>query len=330
MQRLRVKKESIVLENNKARNILEPENKLISLAIPTYRRNEILVATITQLLSLPHKPNEILILDQTEKHTEPVLRTLNNFHDNGDIVWVQLSTPSITYAMNAALRRAKGEIILFLDDDIEITSDIVREHVIGHQTSKATVVVGKVVQPWHTPQYPDNKKSCECVTVNSEEFLWDEPRYVDSAMAGNMSVVKKQAIQYGGFDENFVRVAYRFEDEFVQRVKYLGGSVYYHSAASIRHLKVPEGGTRAFGNHLTTIKPHHSVGAYYYYFSAPLVRHRFLSIFKRLTKSIATRFHLKNPWWIPVTIISEISGMIFAILLYLRGPHRIDKHEYKS
>jgi len=35
---------------------------------------------------------------------------------------------------------------------------------------------------------------------------------------------------------------------------------------------------------------------------------------------VATRHHLRRPWWIPLTLIAELRGMAWALALFLRGP----------
>jgi GT2 family glycosyltransferase len=269
------------------------------------------------VLSLVHKPDEILVLDQTEKHNKTTESKLSAMHNTGEIIWRRLSTPSIPQAMNIALIQSDCDIVLFLDDDVEITSEVAKEHIGGHNISNATVVVGKIKQPWQDEELENLHGT------HNFCFTSDIPKFIDCAMAGNMSVNREKAIEIGGFDENFVRVAYRFEDEFAQRVTSKGGEIYYHPAASIRHLKVNEGGTRSFGNHLTTIKPYHSVGAYYYFLRAPGVKHRLWNVIKRLINAGVTRHHFKKPWWIPVTVISELSGLVWAMRLYMNGPRYI-------
>ncbi len=291
----------------------------LAVAIPTYRRGGLLIKTIKQILSLKQRPDQILVLDQTERHTKETESKLEAMQTEGDIVWQRLSTPSIPQAMNIALIESDCDIVLFLDDDIEITSELVKEHIEGHKNSNAVVVVGKIKQPWHHQDVGGAKYK------QNFGFTSDVSKYINSAMAGNMSVNRTKAIEIGGFDENFVRVAYRFEDEFAQRVANEGCQIYYHPAASICHLKFSEGGTRTFGNHLTTIKPDHSVGAYYFFLRAPGVRHRGWNVIKRLINANLTRHHFKKPWWIPVTIISELSGIVWAVRLYLKGPRYINE-----
>ena len=139
-------------------------------------------------------------------------------------------------------------------------------------------------------------------------------------MGGNFSVQKSSALEVGGFDQNFVRVAYHFEREFADRWRARGGRIHFCPAAAIRHLKAASGGTRTFGGHLTTLFPAHSVGAYYYLLSSQLAKRRVREFFARPLRSIATRHHLRRPWWIPMTLIAELTGMLWALILRARGP----------
>lgn len=44
----------------------------------------------------------------------------------------------------------------------------------------------------------------------------------------------------------------------------------------------------------------------------------------RPVRALLTRHHLFRPWWIPVTIISELRGMFWALKLSLHGPRYVE------
>jgi GT2 family glycosyltransferase len=155
---------------------------------------------------------------------------------------------------------------------------------------------------------------------DARQFASTESRDVEGFMGGNFSVRRRRALALGGFDENFVRVAYHFEREFADRWRARGGVIHFCPDAAIRHLKAALGGTRTFGDHLTTVSPAHSVGAYYYLLRSPLASNRARDFFTRPIRSVMTRHHLRRPWWIPFTLVSELMGMFWALALYARGP----------
>ena len=64
------------------------------------------------LLDLKVRADEILVIDQTEKHeagTEIKLQALSN---TGRIDWIKLDKPSIPNAMNEGIKRAGGDLVL--------------------------------------------------------------------------------------------------------------------------------------------------------------------------------------------------------------------------
>src|SRR4051812_40375016 len=90
----------------------------ITAAIPTYRREEVLLDTLRALFNLDPPADEILVLDQTERHDRATAQQLQAWQNAGRIRWITLAPPSIPHAMNQGLLAARCEVVLFLDDDI--------------------------------------------------------------------------------------------------------------------------------------------------------------------------------------------------------------------
>ncbi len=53
------------------------------------------------------------------------------------------------------------------------------------------------------------------------------------------------------------------------------------------------------------------------------VKHRFLGMLSRFFRSVRTRHHLRHPWWIPGTLVSEFLGFLWALSLMAEGPKLI-------
>ena len=284
----------------------------VSAIIPTYQREQILIDTLHYLLRLPVPPVEIVVVDQTLKHEPAMESELTHLATQGRIRWIRLARPSITQAMNVGVELARGDVVLFLDDDIIPDPALIAAHVSAHEAG-SNIVAGQVLQPGEEP----------FIDVGGVgEFLFRSSRRqnISELMGGNFSIKRELALKLGGFDENFVHVAYRFEAEFASRALAAGEKILFEPAASIRHLRASKGGTRSYGEHLTTIKPSHSVGAYYYFIRARSVPRRIAGIALRPFRAVRTRHHLLHPWWIPATLIAELLGFIWALFLALRGP----------
>jgi GT2 family glycosyltransferase len=278
----------------------------LTIAIPTYRREQVLIDTIECLLRLDPRAAEILVLDQTVDHQQPIEALLRQWDREGKIRWLRLREPSIPGAMNHGLLEARQDVVLFLDDDIVPYPDLVGAHAKAHR-AHSRLVAGRVLQPWDG----------EILSA-----AWADKQFasIEGFMGGNFSLRRNDAIRLGGFDENFVRVAYHFEREFADRWRAEGGKIAFCPQAAIRHLKASAGGTRTFGEHLTTLFPAHSVGAYYYLLRSQRAGGRIREFFARPFRAVMTRHHLRRPWWIPITLVAELAGMTWALVLYARGP----------
>ena len=117
-----------------------------TVAIPTYGRDSVLTASIADLLALDPPPWELLVVDQTHRHDAATEERLSRWHDEGRIRWLRLERPSITGAMNRALLEARGDRILFLDDDIRPDPHLLRSHQRAGERDPEAIVAGRVLQ----------------------------------------------------------------------------------------------------------------------------------------------------------------------------------------
>lgn len=272
-----------------------------------------LLQTVRLLAAIQPPACEILVVDQTEMHEPCTDLQLNIWHEHRVIRWIRLEKPSIPAAMNVGLLEASSEVVLFVDDDVEPNSSLVVAH-FECQRRAPGIVAGQVMQPG------------EVATVLGcgEPFRFNstEPLEVSEFIGCNFSVNRDMALAIGGFDENFEGAAYRYEAEFAHRFAARFRSVLFEPKASLHHLHVSSGGTRAKGSHLQTIKPAHSVGAYYYWLRTR--RPGWLwGMMLRPFRSVRTRHHLKYPWWIPLTLLAEVRGIVRALALFLQAPKLI-------
>ncbi len=219
--------------------------------------------------------------------------------------------------MNMGLEAARSEVVLFLDDDIVPGPGLVHAHRRAHEDPGISGVAGMVLQPGERPATSDCGPSHGEGLRRDLDFLFTGPTACEvwNVMAGNLSVKREKALDCGGFDERFVGVAYRFETEFCRRLRRHGGKVIYEPLAVIHHLKSPSGGTRTWGSHQTSARPEHSVGDYYF----ALIEGRGTEVWSYATKRFLTecfsRFHRRNPWYIPQKMVGELRGLELAIRL---------------
>lgn len=297
---------------------------MLSIVIPTYNREEVLINTLQSLKPLRDRlscKSEILVIDQTSCHQKSTQRHLQEFHNAGTIQWLRLHAPHLTKAMNTGLLEARGEVVLFLDDDIIPLPELLEQHLKTHQRfPDAGAVVGMVLQPGQSPApLPARPNRSSLWRDLDFRFNSSLDGWVENAMAGNLSVKREQAMAIGGFDELFPPpVAFRFETEFAKRLIQAGGCIRFAPSAAIHHLAASSGGTRSLGSHLTSCSPRYGVGDFYFALRCGKGLDRIAYIFYRPFRQIRTRFHLRHPWWIPVKFVGEIRAVIQALQLARR------------
>ena len=68
----------------------------VSVVIPTYRREQVLLDTVKSLLELYPPALEILVVDQTEIHEKTTEENLAAWDRERSIRWIRLKQPSTT------------------------------------------------------------------------------------------------------------------------------------------------------------------------------------------------------------------------------------------
>ena len=286
---------------------------MISVAIPTFGREQVLVETIKALLLLNPPPSELIVVDQTHQHDEETDKQLAAWAEDEQISLVRLPRPSIIVAMNTALSFAKGDHILFVDDDIIPSTNLLKVYEEVIHAHPDALIAGRVLQPWHHGEPEPEDKT---------PFMYNTlmPRACTEFIGCNFLLPRRAALHLGGFDAAFVRVAYRYEAEFAYRWRQYGHAILYEPRALIHHLRAQRGGTRSYGLHLTTIRPDHAVGRYYYLLRTGNLFAALYASIQNIFKSILTRHHFQRPWWIPFTLVAEVRGFFWALGLNARGP----------
>lgn len=215
----------------------------ITVALPTYRRESVLVDTIKALLeSQTYENFELLVVDQSEAHKPETAEKLDSVKDER-FRYIKATPPSLPAARNFCLREAKAPIVLFLDDDIVPHKDLVKNHLGAFKSHPdASAVGGRVLQDG----FPIKKSVLyfDEYAISHGVFTATNPGYTNAFPGGNHSLKVKDALKVGGFDTRFYKNAFREESDMALKMTRSGMKIYYEPKAEILHLAAKEGGTR--------------------------------------------------------------------------------------
>ena len=249
------------------------EKLRLSIIIPTINRYEDLENTIKDLLVQSHQLFEIIIVDQTD-----ATQSKNFEHLDNRIIHIMADIKSASAARNIGIKLAKGEILLFLDDDVIIDNQtFLKAHLKAYQDIEIPGVAGGVLEErvQQKVRYDRHKWSYQ------EETGWlffpqnyGEPAKIATGRSCNLSVRKSIAIEVGGMDENYSKGANREEADFCMRVYKKYGCFLFSPEAQLRHIGNATGGIRSWTKQARITKAqHHYDGSLYFLFKNVKLRH---------------------------------------------------------
>ena len=245
----------------------------LSIIIPTSNREQILCNTIDSILegisnSSYSNVSEIIIVDQTKCHSELVSQYLQKISLYTNVNYIYEEMANLPNARNVGLKAAKGDIMVFLDDDVILHDDffnILVETYTKH--SDVSAVVGDAVL---------KNQSGENILLDKNSFLktffrklltllfcrekasvitrWglmlsnrenSSESYAESGRGCVMSFKRALLDEIGCFDSNYQGNALREESDVFVRVKKYGRKVYFNPAIKVDHIMANEGGCRS-------------------------------------------------------------------------------------
>ena len=98
-------------------------NREISVIIPTLNRPDSLLRTFEFMEKSSVLPDEVIVIDQTQD--KDVAGRIRNICDSSklNIKYTWISTPSTTITRNIGFSLANGEILVYMDDDVDVKQD---------------------------------------------------------------------------------------------------------------------------------------------------------------------------------------------------------------
>ncbi|SJZ32374.1 Glycosyltransferase, GT2 family [Enhydrobacter aerosaccus] len=220
---------------------------MVSVVIPTLNRNDVLRGTIDYFLTRESfRPLEVIVVDQSAAHDEATTRYLDSVASR--IRYRRVGYQSLPRARNEGLSLALGEIVLFVDDDVQPQAGFVAAHIAPYDDPVVWMVTGPSPRPGQPLLRRDQLSEREHAKLlaghNMSIHVDFDYAPCDWAAGCNFSVRKAAALQVGGFDENFQGNAVGEDAEFSHRIKAAGGVIYYARQAALVHLVSDTGGSR--------------------------------------------------------------------------------------
>lgn len=289
----------------------------LSVVIPTLHRYDDLHNTLEDLLAQSWKDFEILIIDQSNPEQQEAIAVQDK-----RIRYFWSVVKSASAARNLGLKEAKGEIVLFIDDDVIIENpDYLFHHIKHYDRQDLCGVSGATLNP-------DRKRRFHRHAWSQKEeigWLYFPQNYqlfcrVWDGRSCNLSVRRSAALEIGGMDENFDKGAHREESDFCWRLVHRFGQMVFEPQAELVHIGNPTGGIRSWGGRTTVKAQHHFTGAMYFFFQHIKPRHYADYALITFRFFILNGPIMRRPWLMLVAMQRLIKGSVQGWRLHRQGP----------
>jgi glycosyltransferase involved in cell wall biosynthesis len=180
----------------------------VSVVIPTRDRASLLRRTLAGLAAQDLAPDrfEVIVVDDASGDETPRFLETARMPFPLHAVRVEANRGRAA-ARNRGLERARGELVVFLDDDMEVVPGFLRAHLGLHERERGVAGVGDIRNHPSLLAAPIDRYMS---TRGAQKIRARGPLAWKYFATGNSSVRREDLAAIGGFDENFV--SYGFED----------------------------------------------------------------------------------------------------------------------
>jgi GT2 family glycosyltransferase len=216
----------------------------VSVVVATYRRRNQLLKVLDHLVSQTHQPEEVFVVDASPAAERLAEKELSRYPKWLHYV-VVLEHGNVSRQRNEALKRCVGDIVLFLDDDVEFESDLIAKYLDAFRETRADGISGVVLLP--DEKLSNVPKLLNPVPIeypgapNHQAFdgILDTHVICTASFAASRSALREA----GGFDEQLHGI---LDDvDLGIRMKEKGFRVIHHNKPQVLHLKLRANGARS-------------------------------------------------------------------------------------
>jgi glycosyltransferase involved in cell wall biosynthesis len=204
----------------------------VSVIIPTYNRKLILGKVLDSLLAQTFAANayEIVVADDGGNDGTEELILANRDLNRVKFTFLRQENKGPAAARNLAIRRASGELLLLLDDDVVAARNLLETHVAAHRgLGPWDGVKGALVSP---PEYGQSPLLRYLERTGPQSGLRDGQQLDHQHFTPNLSVKRETLLRVGLFNERLkigedLDLGYRLQEAGL-RLHYCQQAVAYH------------------------------------------------------------------------------------------------------
>lgn len=230
----------------------------ISVIIPTYNRERCILELLQALFIQDYKKYEIIVIDQSDQLSEEK-KTFIHFHKE-KLKYFHIQERGRSLAKNYGILQAKGDIILFCDDDIIPPDNFLATHAKHYLNEKIGAVSCRLVEEGDKEEFVKMPLKSTFYGRLINKPYSTHSNFVTSLNGGNMSFRKTALDKCGFFEEYFEGTSMVEEPDIAYRVLMNGYKIFFDASITVMHFPQNNG-------NLAYIKEKRAEWFYYYYFN---------------------------------------------------------------
>jgi GT2 family glycosyltransferase len=216
----------------------------VSVVIPSFRRRKNLLRVLDDLVRQTHQPIEVFVVDASPTEDQLTKIELARYPS-----WLRYEVANqqgnVSRQRNQVLPKCTGEIVLFLDDDVEFEPHLIVDYLDTFRQTGADGLSGVVLLP--NENLSSTPKHVRTIPIQYP----GGPNYqaVDSVLethvicTASFAVLRTALLAIGGFDE---QLAGTLDDvDLGIRLKTAGFKILHHNKPKLLHLKAQSTGSRS-------------------------------------------------------------------------------------
>lgn len=205
------------------------DNIKVSLIIPTYNKASRLKIVLESLKRLKCEQNfEVIIVnDGSDDNTEVLLNQYETQLENLELRIITIKNSGRSFARNIGIKASRGNLLIFSDDDLILSSDFITSHMRMHKDARNLVVHGQILSLPHLKFFKNPstgelyngeiaKEQLRSKIITTEMFVNNE---IESYLSDNQKISK--------FENDIINLYERttINDSYVRWIGFTGGNI---------------------------------------------------------------------------------------------------------
>ena len=177
----------------------------LSVVIATYNRQDLLRRLLEQLDAQTLAPDAFEVIAVDDGSTDDTRAKLAGLETRMSVTIERQDNAGPAVARQRGVERAKGRVIVFLDDDMQVKPTFLEAHLAHHRAESETVVLGRLRPDAKLKEMPLFERFyARVLAKQGDDFASGKERVRGhNIYTGNVSMPRELFLRAGGFDPSF-------------------------------------------------------------------------------------------------------------------------------